>query len=137
MPEQSDEEEPSVLQQELLADLADVYQTSQRPDVKRAKKRETASSLPAFHRFWSLRIDLLVTSYKDLICNVSSAVCRWRPAHAGEAEDEDHEPLPADAECGAAQRQSPEGPGGGGAAGGGGQGAGQNREETVERAEQT
>lgn len=50
-PEQSDEDEPSVLQQELLADLAEVYQTSQRPDVKRAKKREAASSLPAFHRF--------------------------------------------------------------------------------------
>lgn len=72
VPEQSDEEEePSVLQQELITDLADVYQTSQRPDIKRAKKRETASSSPAFHCFWSLRIDLLrvettVTSCQDL-----------------------------------------------------------------------
>lgn len=44
VPEQSDGEAPSAPQQELIAALADVYQTSQRADVKRAKKRETASS---------------------------------------------------------------------------------------------
>lgn len=44
VPEQREEEEPSVLQQELISGLADVYQTSRGPDDKRAKKREKASS---------------------------------------------------------------------------------------------
>lgn len=34
------EEEESVLQQELLSSLADVYQTSGHPEHRRAKKRE-------------------------------------------------------------------------------------------------
>lgn len=39
-PEGQEEEQESVLQQELLSSLADVYQTSGRPEHRRAKKRE-------------------------------------------------------------------------------------------------
>lgn len=39
-PEQKEEEELSVLQQELISDLAELYQTSQGADDKRGKKRE-------------------------------------------------------------------------------------------------
>lgn len=42
--EQAGEEELSVLQQELISGLAELYQTSQGADDKRAKKRKKATS---------------------------------------------------------------------------------------------
>lgn len=44
VPEQIEEEEMSVLQQELISGLAELYQTSRGADTKRGKKREKASS---------------------------------------------------------------------------------------------
>lgn len=44
VPEQREEEELSVLQQELISGLAELYQTSRGADAKRGKKREKASS---------------------------------------------------------------------------------------------
>lgn len=127
VPEQQ-EEESSVLHQELISGLADVYQSSLRAGDRRAKKREEAPPSSA-----SPSLSTTLSGGQGRKGRVSLFLrCRRGPAHAGQTEDEEHEPLAADAERGSAQRQSHEEPERGGAAGR----PGQTRREEELRQEQ-
>lgn len=74
VPEQREEDESSVLQQELISALADVYQTSRGADNKKAKKREKASSqffFCIFQSFYEIKLNLEYWESSILTLNIT------------------------------------------------------------------